>query len=75
MPATKTSSRKSSAPLKAAKKAVAPKPTVKKAIQSKAEDGVPLSTIIRRRHPAKTTRFPANAKHSPFFFSGGFKIG
>ena len=70
MPATKTSSRKSSAPLKAAKTAVAPKPTVKKAIQSKAEDGVPLSTIIRRRIQAKKARFHANDNISQFIEPG-----
>jgi len=61
MPATKTSSRKSNTPLKVAKKvantAVAQKLTAKKAIKPKAEDGVPLSTIIRRRIQAKKARF------------------
>jgi GTP cyclohydrolase I len=60
MPAIKTSSRKSIAPLKLAKTAVAQKPTAKKAIKRKAEDGVPLSTIIRRRIQAKKARFHAN---------------
>jgi GTP cyclohydrolase I len=60
MPAIKTSSRKSIAPLKLAKTAVAQKPTAKKAIKPKAEDGVPLSTIIRRRIQAKKARFHAN---------------
>ncbi|MCM0028498.1 MAG: GTP cyclohydrolase I [Polynucleobacter sp.] len=70
MPATKTSSRKSSSPLKVAKQAVAPKPTIKKAVQSKAEDGVPLSTIIRRRIQAKKARFHANDNISQFIEPG-----
>ncbi|MFY8183751.1 MAG: GTP cyclohydrolase I, partial [Polynucleobacter sp.] len=70
MPATKTSSRKSSAPLKVAKKAVGQKPTAKKAIKSKAEDGVPLSTIIRRRIQAKKARFHANDNIAQFIQPG-----
>ena len=70
MPATKTSSRKSSSPLKVAKQAVAPKPTIKKAVQSKVEDGVPLSTIIRRRIQAKKARFHANDNISQFIEPG-----
>ena len=70
MPATKTSSRKSSSTPKVAKQAVAPKPTVKKATQSKAEDGVPLSTIIRRRIQAKKARFHANDNIAQFIQPG-----
>ena len=70
MPATKTSSRKSSAPLKVAKKAVGQKPNAKKTIKSKAEDGVPLSTIIRRRIQAKKARFHANDNIAQFIQPG-----
>jgi GTP cyclohydrolase I len=70
MPAIKTSSRKSSAPLKVAKTAVAQKPTAKRAIKSKAEDGVPLSAIIRRRIQAKKARFHANDNISQFIEPG-----
>jgi GTP cyclohydrolase IA len=74
MPATKTSSRKSSAPLKAIKKAaktaVAPKPTAKKVTSPKADDGLPLSTIIRRRIQAKKARFHANDNISQFIEPG-----
>lgn len=70
MPVTKTSTRKSSSPLKVAKKVVAPKPAVKKPTQSKAEDGVPLSTIIRRRIQAKKARFHANDNISQFIEPG-----
>ncbi len=74
MPATKTSSRKSITSLKVAKKAaktaIAEKPTAKKAIKSKAEDGVPLSTIIRRRIQAKKAHFHANDNIAQFIEPG-----
>jgi hypothetical protein len=72
MPAQKPSP-KSKAPLKAikssAKKAIATKAAGVR-VSTKAEDGVPLSTIIRRRIQAKKARFHANDNISQFIEPG-----
>ena len=60
MPVHKTSP-KSKAPTKAPLKAVkSPAKKVGGSPSARAEDGVPLSTIIRRRIQAKKARFHAN---------------
>jgi GTP cyclohydrolase I len=76
MPAQKPSLKSkvpTKAPLKAmkspAKKAVASKAAGAR-VSTKAEDGVPLSTIIRRRIQAKKARFHANDNISQFIEPG-----
>ena len=59
---------KSKVPIKAPLMAV--KSPARKAINSKADDGVPLSTIIRRRIQAKKARFHANDNISQFIEPG-----
>ena len=70
MPVQKTSP-KSKAPTKAPLKAVkSPAKKVGSSPSAKAEDGVPLSTIIRRRIQAKKARFHANDNIAQFIQPG-----